>query len=47
MARTPADEAPKSIWMAPISLSAGTKTPPESGRSREAISAISLAGVIG
>jgi hypothetical protein len=47
MARTPAEDAPNTIWMAPISLSAGTKTPPDSGSNDDATSAISLAGVIG
>ena len=46
MALTPADEAPKDL-NGGDSLSAGMKTPPTSGRRSEAISAISLAGVIG
>jgi hypothetical protein len=47
MALTPAEAAPKTIWMAPSSLSAGMKTPPDNGKSRDAVSAISLAGVMG
>ena len=47
IARTPAEAAPNNICMAPISLSAGTKTPPDSGSNDDATSAISLAGVMG